>query len=741
VLYNKMNYKKIIIAILLFPSLIFAHVRIGLALGGGSARGLAHIGVLKALEENHIPIDVVGGTSMGAIVGALWASGYSATEIESIFVNTNVQDWFLNIPIIKNRPIYYDMNSYPTLVNLEIKNGKFQLPQSIVDDRVLNFEVFRFFSEADLAIKGDFRNLWKPYLCTASDINSNKSVIFTHGKLEDAVRASMAIPVVFKPVKLGDTILFDGGLYDNIPTEAIKDSFNADYIISVDVSSDKKNLESNNINLLNIGFSLVDLLTKSINPDSLKGYGCYIRPEVGKFKGSEFDKVKTLIQLGYDAAMKAMPELKREISRREYYGSERKKKIKNFTYFDSCNVNSLRMNVKNKFQFVIMDNVLKLNSGKRFSFEKLQNGVFKLYSMDMFGRISTYVTMNDSDELNIKIDAQTQESRKLGIGGFYDSNGGVNLIGKFQNSNFFDRGGQFNVYGFIGNYLKGTSVDLIFPTLFYTKYISSLSINYLIYKFNNIWSNYYFYSTFYNMNLLSGYNINNNSMISFVLGNKYLGFLNTNFFKYYAGFYYIFNSMNRFEFNDGGCRINAYIGFNLPDKNGIPYQIKSVKIEDTYGKMIFNYLKSFKISETLNTRIVSNVGIISHLYPGQVLDSNVIADYSYVLPSHSYKFMYDRSFTAKYSGTIGIAIRYYLNKILYLQNKNCVSLLSNSFSSFVPSYIYSTDLNFGFKNLFGEFQAGIEYLYVTNNPNGNHKFSFYISIGNNLESIDVINEF
>ncbi|MCD6246400.1 hypothetical protein J7J58_05825, partial [candidate division WOR-3 bacterium] len=104
-------------------------------------------------------------------------------------------------------------------------------------------------------------------------------------------------------------------------------------------------------------------------------------------------------------------------------------------------------------------------------------------------------------------------------------------------------------------------------------------------------------------------------------------------------------------------------------------------------------------------------------------------------------FMYDRSFTAKYSGTIGIAIRYYLNKILYLQNKNCVSLLSNSFFSFVPSYIYSTDLNFGFKNLFGEFQAGIEYLYVTNNPNGNHKFSFYISIGNNLESIDVINEF
>lgn len=112
-----------------------------------------------------------------------------------------------------------------------------------------------------------------------------------------------------------------------------------------------------------------------------------------------------------------MPELKREISRREYYGSERKRKIKNFAYFDSCNVNSLRMNVKNKFQFVIMDNVLKLNSGKRFSFEKLQNGVFKLYSMDMFGRISTYVTMNDSDELNIKIDAQTQESRKLGIGG------------------------------------------------------------------------------------------------------------------------------------------------------------------------------------------------------------------------------------------------------------------------------------------------------------------------------------
>ncbi|NIA23171.1 MAG: hypothetical protein GWP03_03305 [Proteobacteria bacterium] len=735
-----MNSRKVIFVVLLLPSLLFAHMRIGLALGGGSARGLAHIGVLKALEENHIPVDVVGGTSMGAIVGALWASGYSATEIESIFVNTDVQNLFLNIPIIEKRPIYYDINSYPTFVNLEIKNGKFQLPQSIVDDRIINFEIFRFLSQANLAVKGDFRKLWKPYLCTASDINSSKSLIFTHGNLPEAVRASMAIPVVFKPVKLGDSILFDGGLYNNIPARAVKDTFHADYVISVDVSSDKENLKSGDMNLFNIGFSLVDLLTKSANPDSLKKMGCYIKPDVGKFKGSEFNKVKQLIDLGYKAAMKAMPELKREIKRRENYPAGRRG-LKKFEDFDSCKLDDIEVSASNKFQFIIIDNILNMHKGEKFSFDKLEKGVFKLYSIGMFNRITPMIKESDSCGINLKVKVKTTESNKLGIGGFYDSNGGVNLFGRFQKTNLLDKGGQLNLFGFAGNYLKGVSVNLIFPSLFFTSYISSFYINYFVYKLNNVWNNYYFYREFLNADFLVGYNINDNSIISFVLGSKYKDYLDEDIFKSYAGLYYVSNSINKFAFNDNGGRVNLYFGINFPNQTGTPYEIKSMRVGNAYGKFLFDGLKSIKISDKFNARLISQAGVITLLYPNQILLPTIYIDYPYVIPSHSYKFMYDRSFTSKYTGSAGIAFRYYINSIIYLQSKNKLSFLNESFSSFNPSYIYSTDLNCGFKNVFGEFQAGLEYLYVTNNPNGTHKFTFFISMGNTAESIDIMKRF
>ena len=734
-----MNFRKIILIFLFIPSFMFGEMKVGLALGGGSARGLAHIGVLKALEENHIPVDFVGGTSMGAIVGALWASGYSAAQIESIFVNTNLQNWFLNVPIIEKRPIYYDINSFPTFINLEIKNGKFQLPQSIVDDRIINFEIFKYLAGSNLLINGDFSRLWKPYLCTASDINSNKSLIFTHGDLPEAVRASMAIPIIFRPVKLGDSILFDGGLYDNLPAKAVRDTFGADYVISVDVSSNKENLDSEDLNLFNIGFSLIDILTKSANVDSLKKLGCYIRPDVGNFKGSEFDKARQLIDLGYKAAMKAMPELKREIKRRENYQAERALYKK--SRLDSCKIGQIEMNASNKFQFIIVNNILDMHEGDKFSFDKLEKGIFKLYSIGGFKRITPSITMNDSCEINLKLQLKTVESNKLGIGGFYDSNGGINIFGRYEKTNLLNKGGQFNIYGFVGNYLKGVSVNLVFPSLFYTKYISSFHVNYFVCKLNGIWDNYYFYQGFLNANFLAGYNINDNSIISFILGNKYKDYLDDDLYKAYAGIYYIFNSINRFEFNDNGSRINLYLGINLPNTTGTPYDIKSMKVGNSYGKFLFDGLKSVKISNNLNIRFVSQVGLISLIYPHQMLLPDVFIDYPYVIPSHSYRFMYDRSFTSKYMGTAGIALRYYLNKIIYIQNTNKLSFLNESFSSFNPSYIYSTDLDFGFKNIFGEFQAGLEYLYVTNNTNGDHKFSFFISVGNSPESIDIMKRF
>ncbi|HAF07641.1 TPA: patatin, partial [candidate division WOR-3] len=197
----KSRTKKILSFFFLFIfTFLFCEEKVGLVLGGGAARGLAHIGVLKVIEEYNIPVDYVAGTSMGSIIGGLWASGYTASEIESIFLSENIRNW-LNESTIKNyQPVFLFLNSYPTFLTTELKDGKLKIPESTVDDKIINLELFSFFSEIDYAIGSDFRKMYKPFLCTASDIKSENPKIFTKGKLEKSIRASMAIPLIFKPV-------------------------------------------------------------------------------------------------------------------------------------------------------------------------------------------------------------------------------------------------------------------------------------------------------------------------------------------------------------------------------------------------------------------------------------------------------------------------------------------------------------------------------------------------------------
>ncbi|MCK4523455.1 patatin-like phospholipase family protein, partial [candidate division WOR-3 bacterium] len=298
---------------LFFVVTVFGEIRVGLVLGGGAARGLAHIGVLKALEEYNIPIDAVGGTSMGAIIGALWSSGYSASEIESIFVQTNVLNQIFDFSFENEKPVYYKFNYQNTILNLYYNKGKLQRPEAAIDDRLLNFEIKKFFQPVEIAIDSNFRNLWKPFLCTASDINSSKLLVFTSGSLSKAVRSSMSLPIIFKPVEYEDKILLDGGIYNNLPVKITADSFNLDYIISVDVSTHKTVLSSDNIDILDIGFSMMDLITKGINADTMEEYGTYIHPDVNAFFGYEFYKVKELIDLGYNEAIKHIQKMKNEI--------------------------------------------------------------------------------------------------------------------------------------------------------------------------------------------------------------------------------------------------------------------------------------------------------------------------------------------------------------------------------------------------------------------------------------------
>lgn len=218
--------------------------RVGLVMGGGGARGLYHIGVIKALEENNIPIDYVSGTSMGAIVAALYATGYSADEMADIVRSGEVVRWLSGQIDSKYRFHYNERTDIPSMLSIyaEVKRdtlmGKssveLTLPRGFINSAEVDFALLELLSRASVACGGDFDRLMVPFRCVATDMNAHESVVYRDGDLSFAVRASMSYPIAFSPVTDSEgRVLVDGGCYNNFPWQPLEEEFSPEVLIGV----------------------------------------------------------------------------------------------------------------------------------------------------------------------------------------------------------------------------------------------------------------------------------------------------------------------------------------------------------------------------------------------------------------------------------------------------------------------------------------------------------------------------
>ena len=213
---------------------------VGLVLSGGGAKGIAHIGVIKALEENDIPIDYISGTSMGAIVGGLYAAGYTTDEMMELIKSREFTDAASGK--IDERYTYYflrDANE-PNLFTLNIgdkSSATSILPTSVINPIPMNFEFMALFSPFTAQCGGDFNKLFVPFRAVASDVTHKHKVVWSHGSLGEAIRSSMSFPLVFSPVQKDGALLYDGGIYDNFPVQVMTTEFAPSIIIGVDVST------------------------------------------------------------------------------------------------------------------------------------------------------------------------------------------------------------------------------------------------------------------------------------------------------------------------------------------------------------------------------------------------------------------------------------------------------------------------------------------------------------------------
>ncbi|MET1258728.1 patatin-like phospholipase family protein [Flagellimonas sp. DF-77] len=361
-------------------------VKVGLVLSGGGAKGMAHIGALKIIEEAGVKVDYIGGTSMGAIVGALYASGYSAHQLDSIFRSTNfatlIQD---NVP--RGAKTFYEKeDSERYALGLPFDDFKVSFPQAISGGQNIYIELVRLlYHVKDVR---DFNKLPIPFLCIATNVETGKPVLLDQGYLPEAIMASGTFPSLFEPAELDGDLLIDGGVVNNYPIDEVKE-LGADLIIGVDVQdalADRESLSSATEILLQINnYRTVNDMVEKIGKTDV-----YIKPNIEDFSVIDFERGDEIIDSGVAGAQEQLEALRQLAGEQS---SERKHRIP-VIMPDSLVINRLLIEGNNNYTRGYIKGKLRFNLAEKIPFEKLKQGLSNLAATGNFKAIRYELSSN-----------------------------------------------------------------------------------------------------------------------------------------------------------------------------------------------------------------------------------------------------------------------------------------------------------------------------------------------------------
>lgn len=411
--------KRIILYILLIVLLPFSlsAQKVGVVMSGGGARGLAHIGVIKVLEENNIPIDYVAGTSMGAIVAALYSMGYTPDEMIKMMKSEDFQRWYTGT-MDQNYMYYFKKNrQVPDLfsVHFSFKDSVRIVPPlaNIINAAPMNLGFLEIFAGYTAACKGDFNKLMVPFRCVASDIYNKKEVVFSKGDLGDAVRASMTYPFFFRPIKVDNVLMYDGGLYNNFPSDVMQNEFNPDIIIGSIVSDNPTVPDEKDI------MSQVENLVMGQSNYSLpKEKGILVNMHVKGVGLLDFHKIDNITKLGYEHANSLLDSIKQRITRREESATlaERRKRFQKSVpelVFNKVVVHGIE---KEKEKAIIKE---FQKENERFTYERCKKGYYSLVSSDIIENVIPHAEYSEKDSayaLHLDVSINPPFTLKMGTG-------------------------------------------------------------------------------------------------------------------------------------------------------------------------------------------------------------------------------------------------------------------------------------------------------------------------------------
>lgn len=293
--------------------------KVGLVLSGGGAKGLAHIGVLKALEENEIPIDYVVGTSMGGVVAGCYAAGLSPAQIEEIVLSPKFLTW-INGRMEQGFNYYYHKNDdHPSFLKLNLSldsTNNLNFNTSIANDLSLNFALTEIMAQPSAICKGNFDSLFVPLRVVAAEIFTQSEVVLKKGELSDALRATHTVPLFYNPIRVDGKYLFDGGVYNNFPIDVVQREFSPDVIIGSNVSSKVYETYPYKDDDKLISRSLLFMLLDKSDPTRVPPTGVYIQPDLKPYSSFDFAQARGMIDSGYVQTIRQLEELKLKVKAR-----------------------------------------------------------------------------------------------------------------------------------------------------------------------------------------------------------------------------------------------------------------------------------------------------------------------------------------------------------------------------------------------------------------------------------------
>lgn len=431
---------------------------VGLVLSGGGAKGIAHIGVIRALEEHNIPIDYVAGTSMGAIIGGFYACGYTPEQMLELILSPGFKSWSSGKMNPKLTYYFAENEQTPAMgkVSLGPKDStevKSILPSSVISPLPMNFAFMDLFAGYTAQCKSDFNNLFVPYRCVTSDVYAKHKIVMRNGSLGDAIRASMSFPSVFQPIEINGVLCFDGGIYDNFPVDVMREDFAPDIIIGSNVAAPDKKPNPNDLFQ-----QLEDMIIQNNDYNLPASEGIKMDVPVTMFGLLDWNAAREIEQIGYNTAMQFMDSIEHRVTSRipadaRTLQREVFKAQTPYLRFDTAKVTGGTPKQNDYIEYLFTH-----NKKDTFGLESARLSYYRALTPGRLKNLVPQAVYNEKNGLfDLNLKATVKENFNLGLGGYLSSGTASMLFLSAGYNTLSFNSAEMNVNGWIGqSYLAGT---------------------------------------------------------------------------------------------------------------------------------------------------------------------------------------------------------------------------------------------------------------------------------------------